>query len=209
MSTSKQCDVPSCNQVMASSLDGESLCRQHFISFCHREIEKYDRLRRGRGLSTAEEDSIRQFVQECRCQAKEIESTTGQLDNLERARLLLIIEEANELAHQLRRSPRMMASIAIRLIWKKTLPDVIEEDTHTETLSRYGAALHCSYPAKVGEVLKITRCDTDRQVQGHVVWQHALGNGNFQIGIEFENCDNFWGINWTPVEEMESPFTRF
>ena len=143
------------------------------------------------------------FVQECRLQAKEIENTTTQLDNWERARLLLIIEEANELAHQMRRSPRMMASIAIRLKWQ-ALSDLIEEDTHTETLSRYGVALQCSHPAKLGEVLQIRRCDTNRQVQGHVVWQHPLRNSGFQIGIEFENCNNFWGINWTPVEEMES-----
>jgi len=203
MITSKQCDVPSCNQVVASFLDGEALCRQHFISFCYREIEKYERLRREHGLSTLEEESIRQFVRECTHRAKLIEGETMELDNLERARLLLIIEEANELAHQLRRSPRMMASIVIRLSWK-TLPDVIEENTHTETLSRFGAALHCTHPARVGEVLQITRCDTNRRAQAHVVWQHPLENQRFQIGIEFENCDNFWGIDWTPVEELSA-----
>jgi hypothetical protein len=207
MISSKHCDVPSCNQVVASFLDGEALCRQHFISFCYREIEKYERLRRDHGLSTAEEESIRQFVRECTHRAKLIEGATKDLDNLERARLLLIIEEANELGHQLRRGPRMMASIAIRLSWK-TLPDVIEEDTHAETLSRYGAALHCSRSARIGEVLQMLRWDTNRQAQAHVVWQHPLENQRFQIGIEFENCDNFWGIDWTAVDEMESRKTE-
>src|ERR1019366_8590749 len=120
-----------------------------FISFCYTQLERYEEIRKGHALNIAEEEMIRAFVHECSRQANEIEHATDDLDNVERARLLLIIEEANDLGRHLRRSPRKTASIAVRLRCEM-LVGTWEEDTQTESLSRFGASVQCSHAAKPG-----------------------------------------------------------
>jgi hypothetical protein len=148
------------------------------------------------------ETVIRRFVHECSRHTNEMEHATEELDNLERARLLLVVEEANDLGPHLRRSPRNTASIAVRLR-SDTLGGTWEEDTETVTLSRYGTSVQCSHPAKPGECLQIIRSDTGQKVQALVVWQRSIGTINSRIGVEFMNCDNFWGLNWASVEEAQ------
>jgi hypothetical protein len=200
MTKAEHCNVASCSQDVASSLGGEARCRKHFISFCYAQLEKYEEIRKGHGLSIEEEETIRRFVHECSRQANEMEHATEELDNLERARLLLVIEEANDLGRHLRRGPRNTASIAVRLRCD-TPGGTWEEDTETVSLSRYGASVQCSHPAKPGESLQIIRSDTGQKVQALVVWQRPSGTMNFRIGVEFMDCDNFWGLDWAAVEE--------
>jgi hypothetical protein len=200
MTKGEHCKVMGCSQDVASSLGGEALCREHFISSCYTKIEKYKELRKGYSLKLEEEETIRRFVNECSRQAKEIKHATEDLDNLERARLLLIIEEARELGRHLRRSPRKTASIAVRLRFE-VLVGNWEEDTQTESLSRYGASIQCSRRAKPGESLQIIRSDTAQKVQALVAWQRPSEDRNFIMGVEFMDSDNFWGLDWAVVEE--------
>jgi hypothetical protein len=202
MTKAEHCNVTGCSHDVASSLGGDALCREHFISFCYAQLERYEEIRKGHDLSMAEEETIRQFIHECSRQANEMEHTTKDLDNLERARLLLVIEEANELGRHLRRSPRKTAAIAVRLR-SDTPGGTWEEDTETVSLSRYGASVQCSHPTKPGESLQIIRSDTGQKVQALVAWLRPSGNMNVQIGVEFVDCDNFWGLDWAAVEEAQ------
>ena len=195
----EHCNIADCNQDAASSLGGEALCREHFISHCYAKLERYNEIRKGHGMSIAEEEAIQQFVCECSRQANEIKNVTVDLNNLERARLLDIIEEANDLGRHLRRSSRKTASIAVRLCWD-TLHGTWEEDAKTVCLSRYGASLQCSHPAKPGEHLQILRFDTGQKAQALVTWQCHSGDENVQMGVEFVDCDNFWGLDWAELE---------
>jgi hypothetical protein len=193
------CNIAGCTQDVASSLDGEVLCREHFICHCYTQLERYAGIRKGHVLSIAEEEAIRQFVQECVRKANETIVAAVDLDNLHRARMLDIIEEATDLARHLRRSPRMMASIVLRLHWG-TLGDTLTEDTGTVSLSRHGASLYCSHPARSGERLQIIRTDTGQKAEAQVTWQRPSGDKNFLIGVEFVDCDDFWALNWAEVE---------
>jgi hypothetical protein len=143
MTKAEHCNVAGCSQDVASSLGGEARCREHFISFCYAQLERYKEIRKAHGLRLEEEETIRRFVHVCSREAKEIEHATENLDNLERARLLLIIEEANDLGRQLRRGPRNTASIAVRLRCD-TPGGTWEEDAETVSLSRYGASVQSS-----------------------------------------------------------------
>jgi hypothetical protein len=197
MTKAEHCNVAGCSQDVVSLFEGEGRCREHFISYCYAQLEKYEKIRKGHAhsLNMEEEETIRRFVHECSRQANEMEHATEKLDNLERARLLLVIEEANDLGRHLRRSPRNTASIAVRLRCDTT-GGTWEEDTKTVTLSRYGASVQCIHPAKPGEGLQLIRSDTGQKVQALVVWKRSFGTMNSRIGIEFMDCDNFWGLDW-------------
>ncbi|HXP78926.1 MAG TPA: hypothetical protein VN976_03405 [Verrucomicrobiae bacterium] len=203
MTNAEKCSIADCGQAIAASLDGESLCREHFISICYERLDHYDEIRKGPGLSATDTESVRRFIHECTRSADEIEHSALDLDNLDRAKLLHIILTASELGRHLRRSPRMVAAIAVRLSSEK-LGGAWEEDTETVLVSRYGALVRCKHPAKAGETLHVIRADTGEKAVARVAWQRPSGNsGNedVRIGVEFVGCENFWGLDWGVVEE--------
>lgn len=200
MSRTEHCNVAGRTRDVVSSVGDEALCREHFISVCYARLEQYDEMRKGHGLSIADAKTMRRFIHECSRQADEIEHTRKGLDNLERAKLLHIILSANELGRHLRRSPRKAVSIAVRLCCDK-LGGAWEEDTETVLLSRYGASLRCTHSAKLGGNLQIIRSDTGQKTLARVAWQRPIGNESVRIGVEFVDCDYFWGLDWAAVEE--------
>ena len=203
MTNIEKCNTAGCGQAVAASLDGEALCREHFISVCYTRLDRYDEIRRGPGLSATDTESVRRFIHECTRFADEIEHSAQDLDNLERAKLLHIILTASELGRHLRRSPRKVAAIAVRLSSEK-LGGAWEEDTETVLVSRYGALVRCKHPAKAGETLHVIRADTGEKALARVAWQRPSGNSggeDTRIGVEFVACENFWGLDWGIVED--------
>src|SRR5665213_1030253 len=142
MSNAKKCTFADCSQTVAASLDGQEHCREHFISECYGRLDRYDEIRRGPGLSATDTESVRRFIQECTRSADEIEFAGQDLNNLERAKLLHIILTASELGRHLRRSPRKVAAIPVKLTSEK-FGGAWEEDTETVLVSRYGALVRC------------------------------------------------------------------
>src|ERR1700687_5934330 len=119
MATAGQCSIESCDQAVSATLEGEALCRGHFISVCYEQLERYDEMQKTHRLSVADAESVRRFINQCSRQADEIEHTAKDVDNLDRARLLHIILWANEVGSHLRRSPRKVASIPVRICCDK------------------------------------------------------------------------------------------
>jgi hypothetical protein len=200
MGNDPQCGVKGCDQTAGATLEGKDLCQGHFISVCYEQLERYDEMQKAHRLSVADAESARRFINQCSRQADEIEHTTRTLDNLDRARLLHIILWANELGRHLRRSPRKVASIPVRLCCDK-LGNAWEEETQTLLLSRHGASLRCGHTAKPGEPVQLIRLDTGQEVQARVAWQRPGENDGIRIGLEFVDCDNFWGLDWGVIEE--------
>ncbi|HEV7966811.1 MAG TPA: hypothetical protein VGP19_04540 [Candidatus Acidoferrales bacterium] len=200
MTNTQQCSMEGCGQAPAASLDGEALCREHFISMCYIRLDRYDEIRKGPGLSATNTESVRRFIHECTRAADEMEHAENDLDNLDRAKLLHIILSASELGRHLRRSPRKVATIAVRLSSER-MGGAWEEDTETVLVSRYGALMRCKHAAKAGDTLHVIRADTGEKALARVAWQRPLGNEDIRIGLEFISSENFWGLDWGVVEE--------
>jgi hypothetical protein len=200
MANTGQCSITGCGQAAAATLGGEALCSGHFISTSYSQLERYDELRKEHRLSASDTESVRRFINQCSRQADEIEHGTKNLDNLDRARLLHLILLVNELGRHLRRSPRKAASIAVRLSCEK-LGNAWEEETRTVLLSRHGASIQCGHSARPGEALQLVRLDTGQEVEARVAWQRPSESDGVKIGVEFVNCENFWGLDWGAIEE--------
>jgi hypothetical protein len=201
MTKAGRCSVAGCENSPAASLEGEALCREHFISTCYARLDRYDEIRKGPGLKVEDTESVRRFIHECSRNADLIEHNDArELDNLERAKLVHIILSASELGRHLRRSPRKVASIAIRLSSDK-LGGSWEEETETLLVSRYGALVRCHHPARPGETLQVVRSDTGEKAEVRVAWQRAVDSDDVRIGVEFVSTENFWGVDWGAAEE--------
>jgi hypothetical protein len=200
MTNVHHCGVQGCEQTAEATIDGEALCRGHFISRCYAQLERLEEVQKAHRLSLPDGESVRRFINQSSRQADEIEHTAKNLDNLDRARLLHIILWANEVGSYLRRSPRKSASIPVRISCDK-LGSAWEEQTQTVLLSRYGASLRCGHSAKPGERVQLERLDTGERVLGQVAWQRSAENDGARIGIEFVDSENFWGLDWGVVEE--------
>jgi hypothetical protein len=200
MTKAENCAVTNCKEPLSGSLEGEALCLNHFISSCYARLDEYDEKRKGPGLSKADAESARRFINECTRQADEIEHTAQNLDNLERAKLLHIILSASELGCHLRRSPRKAAAIPVRISSEK-LGGAWEENTETVLLSQYGASVRCNHPTKTGERIQVVRADTGQKTEARVAWQRSSENDGLRIGVEFIGCENFWELDWAAIEE--------
>jgi hypothetical protein len=200
MPNADQCGVQGCDQLAEAALEDKALCRSHFISVCYEQLERYDEMRKAHRLSVFDAESVRRFINQCSRQADEIEHATKNLDNLDRARLLHIILWANEVGSHLRRSPRKVASIPVRLCCDK-LGSAWEEETQTVLLSRHGASLRCGHHTKPGEPIHLVRLDTGQEVRALVAWQRPAESDGVRIGVEFVDCENFWGLDWGIIEE--------
>jgi hypothetical protein len=200
MTNTEKCRIADCSQGVAASLDGDAFCREHFISECYTRLDRYDEIRKGPGLSITDTESLRRFIYECTRQSDEMEHSAMDLDNLDRAKLLHIILSASELGRHLRRSPRKVVTIAVRLSSEK-IGGAWEENTETVLVSQFGALVRCKHAAKPGETLEVMRADTGEKALARVAWQRPLGNDGTRIGVEFVSCENFWGLDWGAVEE--------
>jgi hypothetical protein len=200
MTKIKKCTTADCGHSTAASLDGEDLCREHFISVCYERLDRYEEIRKKTGLSASDSESVRRFINEATRQADNMENSAKDLDNLDRAKLLHIILSASELGCHLRRSPRKTATIPVRISSEK-IGGSWEEDTETVLVSRYGALVRCKHVAKAGETLQMVRADTGDKVLARVAWQRPSSQNDVRIGVEFLACENFWGLDWAVVEE--------
>lgn len=200
MTKIETCSFVGCANAAAASLESDALCREHFISTCYARLDQYDEIRSGPGLRSGDMESVRRFINESARQADAIEQSAKGLDNLDRAKLVHIILSASELGRHLRRSPRKLAAIAVRLSSEK-IGGAWEEDTETVLVSRYGALVRCKHPAKAGETVQVQRADTGESALARVAWQRPTGAEDVRVGVEFLSSENFWGLDWGAVEE--------
>ncbi len=98
-----------------------------------------------------------------------------------------------------RRSPRRAAAIPV---WLRREAQVRtwEEETETQVLSRYGAGLQCRHSIESGATVVIVRKDNGQRANAQVIYCRYNAQGCREIGIEFFNCENFWGVDWNFAE---------
>lgn len=201
MPPSMVCSVIGCERPPAAELEVRPLCRSHFISTCYELFDEYSRWLEENRFRETNTELVRRFLCQCTQQATEISHNASDLENLERARLLDLLLRATELGKLLRRSPRKVTTIPVRLSSEK-LGRSWEEETQTRVISRHGAAVACEHVVEVGDQLVVHRRDREASVRARVVWRQARPGGEFEIGLEFIHCDNFWDEDWNSAEPL-------
>ena len=194
----ENCGALGCWRVAIASLEAHPLCRKHFIDSCEVELEAYQRRLKENRLGDVSPEMAKRFVHQCLQQADNIERSARDLDDLDRERLLNLIVLVAELGRHLRRSPRTVTSIAIQVRPEKS-GQRWEEQTETRLISRYGALVKCQHYLEIGESLRVVRLDNGRKASARVAWQVRKQDGQPEVGIEFQDCDNFWELDWNRI----------
>jgi len=200
MAESVRCSVQGCEGPAASSLEVHSFCREHFIFTCYEELDECSRWQEGRLSGDRTAESVGRFLVECYLQVANL-SSVEEFNRLERAELLDILLRATHLSCRLRQNPRLTVSIPVQLRCEEP-GGAWEEETQTKQISRYGALLKCQHPVRAGEILLVGSLDTGRQVQARVARQQRKIGEAQEIGIEFLDRDNFWGVDWSAAEAV-------
>jgi c-di-GMP-binding flagellar brake protein YcgR len=115
------------------------------------------------------------------------------LNGMEQAQLLDILMCVASVTKGVRRSPRKRVSIPLKLHYQVLDQNWTEETTTLEVSSR-GASIECPIPIPVGELVAVQRLDTSRQARGKVKWLRRNADGSHVLGIEFMDCEDFWGF---------------
>ncbi len=189
------CSATGCGRDSASALDVRPLCREHFIASCYTNLDEYGRLLEESRYRDTTTELVRRFLSDCTSHAADLAQSARDLDNLERARLLDILLRAGELSRHLRRSPRKVATIQVRLSSDK-LGQSWDELTITRVISRHGAAVACSHPVEMGDTLVVERVGRPEKVRARVAWRQPKSDDRWEIGLEFIQSENFWDIDW-------------
>ena len=102
-----------------------------------------------------------------------------------------------------RRSDRKATSIPIWLR-NEGLGPVWEEETETQIVSRCGAGLCCRHLASPESIVVIVRRDTGRRAKARVRYSRYNPDGKRELGVEFIDNENFWGLDWNSSEPGDS-----
>ena len=102
-----------------------------------------------------------------------------------------------------RRSNRKTTSFPIWLR-NEDLRPVWEEETETQIVSRCGAGLRCRHLVSAENIVVIVRQDTGRRAKARVRYSRYNPDGKRELGIEFIDNDNFWGLDWNSSEPIDS-----
>ncbi|MCL6566298.1 MAG: PilZ domain-containing protein [Acidobacteriia bacterium] len=154
-------------------------------------------------LQESDDRALRDFLAESTSVLTDLATSPVALDNLARARLLDLLLRVSELGQHLRRSPRRLLHVPVRLAFEA--PDARwEEVTETQVISRYGARLSCHHRLEVGDLLLVIRLDKPQRARARVTWCRTADSGTFEMGIELLSCDNFWEIDWEAPQQTLS-----
>jgi hypothetical protein len=102
-----------------------------------------------------------------------------------------------------RRSNRKITSFPIWLR-NEGLGPVWEEETETQIVSRCGAGLRCRHLVSAETIVVIVRRDTGQRAKARVRYSRYNPDGKRELGIEFIDNDNFWGLDWNASEPIDS-----
>jgi hypothetical protein len=206
-SRSAHCDASGCERAATAAIESRALCLQHFISSSQDEIEQRSSRLKGEAYDRGATDSFRKFLAECARQAKQFAEDKATADPQQHARLLDLLLRASDLTARLRRSPRQPASVPVWL--RREDPGrTWEEETRTLAISRHGAGFECRHFVETGGTLVVARRDTGRRTQARVAYCRFDSQGQRQIGVEFLDRDDFWGLDINSAQTIASAAFR-
>ena len=188
----KSCEYRGCGRLATSVLANRRYCGEHFVATSRAELSRYFQIVQEKRLWEIPRETVRKWIDECVREADVLDRRESGLDDSLRQQLQDIILSAVELGRNLRRSPRVVAQIHLRVgagEWR--------EETDTKLISRFGALITVHHPVAVNEMLTIVRPDRGRAVHARVAWIHETAPQTADVGIEFLDAENFWELDWT------------
>jgi hypothetical protein len=114
---------------------------------------------------------------------------------------VLSADEKTVKGYVLRRSPRAMVKIPVVIKGVDKHGREFEEETETCVVSKYGARVRSIHQVEVDDILQLRLRESQEWSDFRVAWIGGEADDTVgQIGIEFVQTSNFFGIRF-PVED--------
>jgi Tfp pilus assembly protein PilZ len=116
---------------------------------------------------------------------------------------------AIETGKELRRSSRITVSIPLEILGRDSDGTEIRAAATTKYVNKHGALLLADRPFPIETEITLQIPHQDRARQAMVVWvsQESDAAGQYGIGVELAEAENFWGVqfppdDWVPTEAV-------
>jgi hypothetical protein len=105
-----------------------------------------------------------------------------------------------------RRAHRVARRLRLKLRWRDLQGISHEEQAETLSLSRYGGLLVTKVRLKAGENVFLWCPQRQRGAHARIVFRRLGARGNLaELGFEFLNVENFWGIDFPTDTALREP----
>src|SRR5262249_36349812 len=141
-------------------------------------------------------ESFKSFIGACAKQAQDLGNEAASADGQLKAECMQFLLRISQLGQRLRRSPRLRTAVPVWLR-REDVNRTWEDETWTTTVSLHGAGLVCHYPVQTGGTLILCRKDGGTRVRARVVYCEYDAEGRRQIGLEFLDQADIWGLGKT------------
>lgn len=110
-----------------------------------------------------------------------------------------ISEYAEQIKPYKRRTARLARRLLVALRWQDYDGNWHEEPAETVLLSKYGCMVLTPVRMKIGESAFVRWPEAGREAEARIVFRKLGGAGSpSEMGFEFLDTDNFWGIEFPP-----------
>jgi 6-pyruvoyl-tetrahydropterin synthase len=117
-----------------------------------------------------------------------------------------IREFVQEVKPYSRRGHRVARRLRLMLRWRDLQGNSHEEQAETLSLSRYGGLLVTKVRLKAGENVFLWWPERQRGAHARIVFRRLGAQGNLaELGFEFLNVENFWGIDFPTDTALREP----
>jgi len=187
------CSVESCDERAAVDLGTQPLCPAHFFPVWTRELETMSEQLKGQPFDETAVEAFKDLIGACAKRAQELGTQAQFADGTMQAQCMQFLLHSSQLSQRLRRSPRLKSAVPVWLR-REDVNRTWEDETWTTTISRHGAGLVCHYPVQTGGTVILCRKNGGMRVRARVVYCAYDSEGRKQIGVEFLDEADIWGL---------------
>lgn len=190
------CESLTCGNVAEATLDGLSLCRNHFHDRAMKRIEEY----RGR-LQKIEaagggRNEVPEFLSEIIAQTTTLVTNAKLLGPGQRDRFLDLSLAAMQLFKRAQRAPRLARNMPV-LLGREADSGGTPELTNTVDVSRRGASVATVGTWAIGDKAWIQKPVSELKALVRIAWSKKTGFSEFLVGLDILDAEDFWKLEST------------
>jgi hypothetical protein len=187
------CSVDGCANLVASQVETHPFCGIHFAPNALHEIEVRSECLKQKPVLSSSLSSLKRLLTACIDQAQAL-CEDPQTTPSDQIRLREVLRRAGQLGRNLRRSPRVVASIPVWLR-REDRRHTWEEETWTSMVSQHGAGFVCRHSVEINGTVVLCRRDKGIRAEARVVFSRFDEEGRRHIGVEFIDTEDFWDLS--------------
>ena len=188
------CGWSGCNGGAEATLDGRSLCHNHFYEVAMKRMEEYRARVSQVDPPPADRIAIAKMLSDIISGTTALAMSVKFLGPWQRDKFFELSLSAAELYKQIHREPRVARNMPI-LIYRETDSEGNRELTNTINVSKRGACVTTGGLWQFGEKIWIERPHSGLRTLARVAWVKEIARSQFLIGLRLLDNENFWGLS--------------